>query len=72
MAQDYLAIPGTMCVAECSFSLSARTDDPRRRQMDGVKFGSLQKLQGAYNNGQLSADLEAISKYIGDFDFVED
>jgi hypothetical protein len=27
---------------------------------------------GAYNDGQLSADLEAIHKYIEDFDFVED
>jgi hAT family C-terminal dimerisation region len=30
MAQDYLAIPATTCIAERSFSLSARTDDPRR------------------------------------------
>ena len=29
MARDYLAIPATTCIAERSFSLSARTDDPR-------------------------------------------
>ena len=71
MARDYLAIPGTTCMAERSFSLSARTDDPRRRQMDGVKFGGLQKLRGANNDGRLSADIEAIQRYIGDFDFTD-
>ena len=30
MAHDYLAIPATTCIAECSFSLSARTDAPQR------------------------------------------
>jgi len=29
MARDYLAIPATTCIAEWSFSLSARTDDPQ-------------------------------------------
>lgn len=72
MAYDYLAIPGTSCIAECSFFLSARIDDPHCRQMNGDKFGSLQKLQGGYNDGQLSIDLEVIRKYIGDFDFVDD
>lgn len=40
--------------------------------MDGEKFGSLPKLQGGYNDGQLTTGLEAIMKYIGDFDFEED
>ena len=48
MARDYMAIPGSTCLAERSFSMSARTDDVRRRQMDGVKFGSLQRLRSAY------------------------
>ncbi|KIL67435.1 hypothetical protein M378DRAFT_74092 [Amanita muscaria Koide BX008] len=30
MARDYLAIPATTCIAERSFSLSARTNDPQR------------------------------------------
>jgi len=39
--------------------------------MDGVKFGVLQKLRGAYNDGRLSADIEAVQRYIGDFDFTD-
>ena len=71
MARDYLAIPGTSCIAERSFSLSGRTDDPRRRRMDGVKFGSLQKVRAAYNDGRLDADLEEIRKYAGDFTYED-
>ena len=59
MARDYMAIPGSTCLAERSFSMSARTDDVRRRQMDGVKFGSLQRLRSAYRDGRLEAVKEA-------------
>ncbi|KIL67200.1 hypothetical protein M378DRAFT_73836 [Amanita muscaria Koide BX008] len=69
MARDYLAIPATTCIAERSFSLSARTDDPRRRQMKKLKFGGLQKLRAGYTDGRLSAEGEVMKKYIGDFDF---
>ena len=72
MARDYLAIPATSCIAECSFSMSARTDDPRRGRMHQLKFGSLQKLHAGYLDGQINVDLEIIKKYIGDFDFDED
>ena len=72
MARDYLAIPATTCIAERSFSLSARTDDPRQRQIQKDKFGGLQKLRAGYSNGRLSADGEIMKKYIGDFDFVDE
>ena len=41
MARDYLAIPATTFITEHSFSLSGGTDDPRRGQMNHVKFGGL-------------------------------
>jgi hypothetical protein len=72
MARDYLAIPATTCIAERSFSLSACTDDPRRRQMKKVKFGGLQKLRAGYLDGRLSVQSEILQKYIGDFSFDDD
>lgn len=69
MGRDYLAIPATTCIAERSFSLSARTDDPRRRQMQKIKFGGLQKLRAGYMDGRLKVDEEIMKKYIGDFYF---
>jgi hypothetical protein len=72
MARDYLAIPATTCIAKRSFSLSARTDDPRRRQMKKTKFGGLQKLRAGYLDGCLSVEGEIMEKYIGDFDFNDE
>ena len=72
MARDYLAIPATTCIAERSFSLSGRTDDPRRRQMNHVKFGGLQKLHAGYMDGRLSIEDEVMQRYIGDFTFDDD
>jgi hypothetical protein len=72
MGCDYLAIPATSCITECSFSMSGHTDDPRRGSMHPLKFGSLQKLHMEYLNGQINVDLEIMMKYIGDFDFDED
>jgi hypothetical protein len=72
MARDYLAIPATTCIAERSFSLSARTDDPRRRRMKKIKFGGLQKLRAGYLDGRLSAEGEIMNKYIGDFTFDDE
>jgi len=69
MARDYLAIPATSCIAERSFSLSARTDDPRRRQMKKEQFGGLQKLRAGYMDGRLSIDGDIMKKYIDDFNF---
>ena len=72
MARDYLAIPATTCIAERSFSLSGRTDDPRRGRMNHVKFGGLQKLRAGYMDVQLSVEDEVMKKYIGDFTFDDD
>ena len=72
MARDYLSIPATTCIAECSFSLSACTDDPRCCQMNKVKFRGLQKLQAGYMDGRLSVEGEIMQKYIGDFDFDDE
>ena len=72
MARDYLTIPATTCIAERSFSLSGRTDDPRQRQMNHVKFGGLQKIRAGYMDGRLSIEDEVMQRYIGDFTFDDD
>ena len=59
LARDYLAIPASTCLAERSFSMSARTDDCRRRQMGSEKFGGLQRLRSAFCDGRLQAVNEA-------------
>ena len=72
MARDYLAIPATSCVAERSFSISGRPDDPRRGRMPQFKFGGLQKLRAGYLDGRINVDSGIMHKYIGDFCFSED
>ena len=59
MAHGYMAIPASSCLAECSFSISARTDDPWHHQIGAEKFSALQRLHGAYHNSQLKAFNEA-------------
>ena len=59
MAHDYMAILGSTCLAERSFSMSAHTDDARRRAMHADKFGGLQRLRSAYRDGRLQAQSEA-------------
>ena len=49
--------------------MSARTDDVHRRQMDGQKFGSLQRLRAAYRDGRLKAESEAWLEVDPDFVF---
>ena len=71
MAHDYLAIPATSCIAECSFSMLGHTDDPHQGSMHPLKFGGLQKLRVGYLDGRINVDSE-IMKYIGDSDFEED
>ena len=68
MARNYLPIPASTCLAERSFSMSARTDDTRRRQMVGEKFGALQRLRAAYRDGRLSAMNEAWTEINPDFE----
>ena len=69
MARDYLAIPATSCIAERSFSLSGRTDDPRRGQLKKTKFGGLQKIRAGYQDGRLDVEGDIMKRYIGDFHF---
>ena len=71
MACDYLAIPATSCIAECSFSMFACTDQPRQGGMNRVKFGALQKLRAGYLDGRISANFEIVKK-VCDFFFDED
>jgi len=72
MARDYLAIPGSACLAERSFSMSARTDDVRRRQMKAQKFGDIQRLRSAYHDGRLMAVTEAWMDIDAKFNFGSD
>jgi hypothetical protein len=69
MAWDYLAIPATSCIAECSFSLSAYTDDPQCQQMKKERFEGLQTLCARYMDGQLSVDSNIMKRYIDNFNF---
>jgi len=69
MARDYLAIPASTCLAERSFSMSARTDDCHRRQMGSERFGALQRLRSAYHDGRLKAVKKAWMEVDPDFGF---
>ena len=69
MAWDYLAIPASTCLAERSFSMSARTDDCHRRQMGSERFGALQRLRSAYHDGRLKAVKKAWMEVDPDFGF---
>ena len=59
LAHDYLAILVSTCLAERSFSMSARTDDCCCRLMGSDKFGGLQRLRSGYCDGRLEAVNEA-------------
>jgi len=59
MARDYLAIPGSSCLAKWSFSMAARTNDCCRWQLKSTKFEGLQRLRSAYQDGHLKAVEEA-------------
>lgn len=72
IAQDYLGIPGTTCIAKHSFLFSKRINSHQQRHMKSVKFGGLQKLCTGYTDGRLMADSEAIQKYAGDYNFESD
>ena len=52
--------------------MSARTDDVQRRQMDGNKFGALQQLRSAYQDGHLEAVNEAWMEIDPDFNLEID
>ena len=67
MAQDYMAIPASSCLAE--HSMSAWTDNPQCCQIGAEKFGALQRLCAGYCDGQLKAVDEAWLEIDPDFDF---
>ena len=52
-------------------SMAAQTDDVHRRQIDGEKFGSLQRLRAAYRDGHLKAESEAWMELDPNFVFHE-
>ena len=72
MAHDYMVILASTCLAEWFFSMLAQTDDVRCHQMDSDKFGSLQWLQSAYQDGQLEALNEAWMEIDLDFSLDTD
>ena len=51
--------------------MSAQTDGVRQHQMDGEKFGSLQRLRAAFRDGCLKAESEAWMEIDPDFVFQE-
>lgn len=51
--------------------MSAQTDDVHWHQIDGEKFGSLQRLRAAYQDGCLKAESEAWMELDPDFVFCE-
>ena len=52
-------------------SMAARTGDVCRCQIDGEKFGLLQRLRAAYRDGCLKAESEAWMELDPDFVFHE-
>ena len=72
MARDYLAIPASSCLAEQSFSMSARTDEAHQHQMGAETFGGLQRLKSAYQDGQLKAESEAWLAFDSDIDLSDE
>ena len=67
VARDYMAILASSCLAERSFSMSARTDDVHWHQMGSKKFRALQRLRAAYRDGHLKAVQEAWMEIGADF-----
>ena len=67
MACDYLAIPGSTCLAKWSFSMSAHTDDVQWWQMGSEKFSAVQRLRSAYHDGHSEAVQEAWMEIDPDF-----
>jgi len=72
MAHDYMAIPPSSCLVECSFSMSAHMDNVCQCQMGSEKSGALQRLCAAYHDGHLEAVKEAWIQIDPDFDIDMD
>lgn len=67
MARDYLPIPASSCLAERSFSMSARTDDSRRGLMKDIRFSGLQRIRDGYRDRRLVPEEEALKPFLDDF-----
>ena len=52
-------------------SMAAQTNDVHQRQIDGEKFGLLQRLRAAYQDSCLKAESEAWMELDPDFVFHE-
>jgi hypothetical protein len=72
IARDFAAIPGSSCLVERAFSLSARTDSARRGNMEKNKFSGLQRLRGAYADGRLEVQKEVWVALDADFDYCSE
>ena len=72
IACNYAAIPGSSCLVEQAFSLSARTDSACRGNMEKKKFGGLQRLRGAYADGRLEVHKEVWVALDPDFDHLSE
>ena len=68
VARDYMGIPASTCLAVRSFSMSAGTDDDRRRQMGADRFGAVQRLRAGYRDGRLKAIDQVRQAIEPDFD----
>ena len=72
IARDYAAIPGSSCLVEQAFSLSARKDSAHRGNMEKKKFGGLQRLRGAYMDGRLEVHKAVWVALDADFDHLSE
>jgi hypothetical protein len=59
MARDYLAIQGSVTPSECVFSSGGITGCSRRNKLQPKIFEGLQLLKSAYQNGHISATMQA-------------
>ena len=59
MAQDYLAIQGSVTPSECAFSSGGLTGTKYHNCLDKKVFKSLQLLKSAYCNSHISAASDA-------------
>ena len=72
IACDYVAIPGSSCLVEQAFLLSAQMDSAHCRNMEKKKFGGLQRLWGAYTDGRLEVHKEVWVSLDPDFDHLSE
>jgi len=69
---NYVAIPGSSCLVEWAFLLSAQMDSAHCGNMEKKKFGGLQRLWGAYADGRMEAHKEVWVALELDFDHLSE